>query len=104
MFLADVQNSILSNVHEVSGLFGMAAAIASAAFFIANLKIKESTDRNLLLMSQGIQRRFDRYKVQIELLLQRVRDIEGFMKKQGFVPRSEFPSDSLPSEESNTDF
>ncbi|MGL4375334.1 MAG: hypothetical protein ACRCT1_02790 [Microcoleaceae cyanobacterium] len=98
MLLAGVQSSVLLNIQE---LIGMAAAIASAAFFIANLKLKETTDRNLLLLTQRLQRVSDVQKVKSALLSQRMLDIEGFLTKQGFSIRAEFPSDALPSENNN---
>jgi hypothetical protein len=91
------------NIIEIMiGLLGIVGAISSFAIYLATLSERNQLKSSVNKLAQKFQRITDRNKSELGLLKMKMRDIEAFSEKQGFYVRGEFPSENLPSE--NSDF
>lgn len=84
------------------GLLGIVGAIGSFAIYLATLSERNQLKSSFEKLATRFQRITDRNKAELGLLKMRVKDLEAFNQKQGFYSRGEFPSENLPSE--NSDF
>lgn len=91
------------NIIEIMiGLLGIVGAISSFAIYLATLSERNQLKTTVNKVTGKFQRITDRNKSEVGLLKMRMQDLEAFNGKQGYVPRGQFPSENLPSE--NSDF
>lgn len=90
-------------IEFIVGFLGIAGVISSISIYFSTLGQKQLMGIDLARLAARFQRLLDRDRVQLGILQMKFRDIESFMQsKYGYNPRQEFPSESLPDE--NTDF
>lgn len=98
-FVIDGKNLI----EFIIGILGIIGAISSVSIYLATLGQKQLMGVDLARLAARFQRLLDRDRVQLGALQMKFRDMESFMQsKHGYNPRQDFPSESLPDED--TDF
>ena len=91
------------NIIEILiGILGIVGAIGSFAVYLATISERNQLKSSLDKAVNRFQRITDRNKAESGMLKMRIRDLEAFSQKQGFYLRGEFPTENLPSE--NSDF